>query len=31
MGHTISKHCEDCRRMHCTNGCVCDCHPTQGW
>ena len=27
--YTVQRKCEDCSRMHCLEGCVCDCHPGQ--
>jgi len=25
------KSCEDCKRMKCVSGCVCDCHENHWW
>ncbi|AJM92889.1 MULTISPECIES: hypothetical protein [Nitrosopumilus] len=29
--HMVSNLCEDCTRMKCTSGCICDCHPKHWW
>ncbi|WP_185736598.1 hypothetical protein [Candidatus Nitrosopumilus sp. SW] len=31
MDDTPSKRCDDCKRMRCSEGCMCDCHPKQAW
>jgi hypothetical protein len=25
------KNCEDCKRIKCVSGCICDCHPRHWW
>jgi len=31
MSHLREKSCEDCKRMKCEFGCVCDCHENHWW
>ncbi|MDH3385790.1 MAG: hypothetical protein OEL77_07240 [Nitrosopumilus sp.] len=31
MSQLREKSCEDCKRMSCDSGCVCDCHENRWW
>ena len=31
MSQYRTKSCEDCQRMKCDSGCVCDCHEVHRW
>ncbi len=31
MSYLRDKSCEDCKRMKCDSGCVCDCHENRWW
>ncbi len=31
LNYNRNKNCEDCKRINCVTGCICDCHPRQWW